>query len=608
METKPTATLAPLHPGLSFGQRLLRTGAAADVVLQALDEGLFEGVNLNAEVEGSPLSEHWVRKNPHAYSLASLAVDVGVDPRLDWPLETNPARIALELKKGWDARGAWFEHALIRLVKAGLDPLQRWNKAPGNLLEWAAENERPWLLRACLDALPEDQRRREVDRKLVVSDEDDEDVTLTLSRMHMAMKHATPLVAQVWFESGADLHQSNPAGETPIFYAASVRTLKWALEKGADASAVSFSGELPLEAWRRHVRDADEWQAMQAIGGTSRDQTLALMRSAVAKADLSALQKSYELLDDPAVTFKNGKTVLQHVAEVTLMVSSGYGRSRHKRVELNKMLRYLWTRTDLSVAQSWKGAQGMNGAQVAWVASMTGERVASNAASNVIKKVPFDRPRLADVTIWADGFFEEENDKETMGSLSNVRKWILGECSDGIRQKKLSLDELESALQALVDHARLPSVSSTEGVFFCNALIPVFVEMRDTNRVSDEQASRFMAIALKALGLQARTTKYGSSNRWTEEDYRQQAKDWSSSSTENQEAVPYLTALVFGMATMGVRPPREQLPSLVEDVFNRSEVQYHPDIRPVLPLLNQEILDMALDASAAVAAPPKSRL
>ena len=59
---------------------------------------------------------------------------------------------------------------------------------------------------------------------------------------------------------------------------------------------------------------------------------------------------------------------------------------------------------------------------------------------------------------------------------------------------------------------------------------------------------------------------------------------------------------------MGVRPPREQLPSLVEDVFNRSEVQYHPDIRPVLPLLNQEILDMSLDASAAVAAPPKSRL
>lgn len=117
-----------------------------------------------------------------------------------------------------------------------------------------------------------------------------------------------------------------------------------------------------------------------------------------------------------------------------------------------------------------------------------------------------------------------------------------------------------------------------------------------------------MAIALKALGLQARTTQYGSSNRWTEEDYRQQAKDWSSGSTENQEAVPYLTALVFGMATMGVRPPREQLPSLVEDVFSRSEVQYHPDIRPVLPLLNQEILDMSLDASAAVAAPPKSRL
>ena len=592
MEETTPPTLAPLRSGLSLGQRLLRTGAAPDVLLQAMDEGLFEGSDLNAVVDGSPLIEHWVRKKKHASSLASLAVGAGVDPSLDWPVVTRPDHVRLALKKGWESTGAWVEHALIRLVALGVDPLLLWGKAPGNLLEWAAEQEYPWLLKACLESLSPDQRRAEATRKLMEQDEDTEEY-LQLSRMHLAMKHPTPLVAQVWLENGADLHQANAAGETPIFYAASARTLTWALSQGADITNVSFSGQLPVEAWRAHVRDGEEWMAMQAVCGTSREQTLALVRSAVAKADLEALQKSYELLDDPSVTFKDGKTVLEYVAEQAMLSHDNFSRSRHKRVELNKMLRYLWTRTDLSTAKASGAGAEINGLQVAWVASMSGEKGAAHAAKNVSKKVSFEKPPLDAVVRWAHGFFTEEGDGSNQRCLNRIRVWVLDECRQN-SNKTVNVDEVERVITALVDHVRLPSVSSTEGVLLINAIIPVFVEIRDTNKVSDEQASRFMALALKAMGLQARVDQGSSSTRWTEKDYQDFFNDLDRTSFVNQQPVAHLTALVFGVAALGIRPPSESVQELIEEVFSRSEVQYHPDVRPVLPVLRQEILEQSL--------------
>ena len=98
----------------------------------------------------------------------------------------------------------------------------------------------------------------------------------------------------------------------------------------------------------------------------------------------------------------------------------------------------------------------------------------------------------------------------------------------------------------------------------------------------------------EAMGLQARVDQGSSSTRWTEKDYQDFFNDLDRTSFVNQQPVAHLTALVFGVAALGIRPPSESVPELIEEVFSRSEVQYHPDVRPVLPVLRQEILEQSL--------------
>lgn len=269
---------------LSLAQRMLATGAAPDLIVQAIDEGLFDGVDLNKTIETIPLSEMWARKTvlPSPMIYESFESKMGVIPDLDWPVDTDPSQIRTigERKEGdesWVNQAMevlWVEHAAIRLVKSGMDPLQPWsiNKKAWqthyeNLLDWASKTGRPWLLKTCLESLHSEVRTLEAKRSVYGPNSRKEEVIGT--RLHEAMNHHLPLVAEVWRQAGADIHARNSTGETPIFLARSCHAIEWALKHGANLGDISNEGAAPQDAWRKRAINVEEWSRMTKVAKLS---------------------------------------------------------------------------------------------------------------------------------------------------------------------------------------------------------------------------------------------------------------------------------------------------------------------------------------------------
>lgn len=596
METPSLSRLLPVHQELSLGQRLLFRGVHSDVLAQALEQGLMDRTDLNLVVDGSPLIEHWVRNRAYEISLTELAVKMGVEPRLDWPVATDPSQIEMPLKNGWRGAPGWAEWAIIRLVEKGLDPLARWQKAPGNLLEWAAERDHPWVLKACLEALSPEQRKEEVERKLVKELKyGNEELTMPANRLHFALGHETPLVAQVWHGFGVPLEEPTRHGETPIFFASSVSTLQWALSQGADPTVVNVDGQLPVEMWRHHTRDVEQWQAMQAYMGNSVDQSLGLIRTAVARSDLEALKKAFELINDPAVTFRDGKTVLEHVAEQALLANDGYGRTKYRRMELSKMLAFLWPRTDLTVAQASPRPHGLNGLQVAWLGSMLSSKGASRAATLATSKADFQSPDWAAVARWSRDFFEPATDRGVGRCETDVRFWVLEQCREEWKAKTPDLDKVLDAVESLLKHVDLSRVSLSESVCLVSALAFPVVKIRDTNQLTNEQTERVMGLVLRGMAVQAAADQNPSNTLWEPLDYQATFQDLMPDLEIRQDGIEHLAAMVVGLAGMGVRPSREEVVDMVDDLLSSSSVVCHPAVSPVLPAIRQEVLSHLWD-------------
>lgn len=590
--------VAPFRPGLAFGQRLLASASSPDVILQALDTGLLDGVDLNAIVEGKPLSEHWARRNVPHTGVTGLAEVLGVEPKLDWPVDTQPEAIALPFERGWDARAIWWEHAAVRLVQKGLDPLQPWTKDFANLLEYASERDHPWLLQACLAALPEDRRRLEARARRARPSEDD-DTTETLFRMHEALEKTTPLLAQVWWAHGADLQARDTCGETPIFRAGSAATLAWALSVGANPSDLSHSGQLPLEQWRRQVDDSDEWSRMQALTGTSSAQTLALLRSAVAKGDTLAFQKAWGLLDNPAATFENGQTVLGYVAEQALRGNDSTGRTRHWRVEVCKMLSHLWTRTDWAAAQASVALPPLNDLQVAWVASMAMERSAGIAAERALKRRPFALPSPADVLRWGHRAFDDDS-KETDRAWSMLRDWVSLGLRQGLDDNRISPEALLEATGELRDHHRKYAVSWSEPLYVANALLPVCVRARQGMALPDGVAGEAFAQTLEHLAMAVQFNDSTSSARWELEDFQEAVSDLGPSSSFRDHAIRALAVVALAWTDQGTRVPVDRFQGVLRQLEDAHAFR-HPDVRPLAPviaMLKEQAMEDGLPAAA----------
>ena len=588
------------HPELSFGQRLLYAGVRPDVLLQAIEEGLLDTVDLNSTVDERPLLERWVQRQGRPPSAADAIISEGFLPDLEWPVGAHPT--TLELPESIQKFGSlfWVEHTLIQLVRRGADPLQRWTKSPGSLLEWANETDRPWLLQACLNGLAPSQRLEESRRQLVDEVNGyEEDGVFTHSRLHHALQLSSPAVAQVWLNAGAALDATNSRQETPIFSASNRHTLRWAIDHGADVSSVRWDGVLPVEVWRQNARDAEEWVAMQALSGTSDTQTLGLIRSAIVKADFNGLEKAYERLNNPGATFSDGRTVIEHVAEMILRHNGNRGRDERPRVERSKIMRYLWTRTDFKVLQEHSHPGPLNGLEVAWLGSMLAERVASNAAQQVYKKQRFPQPSLEAVARWSETFFAQDGDMYERHSQAKLRVWVLKEVRERWDKGQLSVDEVTAAMSVLANETNVEVISADEARIACNALLPLFVLARDTNQLSHEQAGKVLTLLLKNMGLGARQElgRNPTATKWNQEAIKEMAEEVQQGSFARNEGLRHLVAFASHLSSLGVRPAEEDVPFLVEHVLDCSMVIHDPDVKPVLPVLKQELLSLVWEQS-----------
>lgn len=596
MENPSPSRLFPVHQELTLGQRLLFQGVPSDVLAQAIGQGLMDNTDLNLVVDDSPLIEHWLESRDYEIPLTELAVMMGVELRLEWPVATDPSQIEMPLKNGWDGTPAWGEWAIIRLIEKGLDPLARWKNSPGNLLEWATERDHPWVLKACLEALSPEQRKEEVERKLVKELEyGNEELTVQANRLHFAMGHETPLVAQVWHGYGAPLEEATRHGETPIFFASSVSTLQWALSQGADPTVVNADGNLPVEIWRHHTRDAEQWQAMQAYMGNSVDQSLGLIRAAVAQSDLEALKKAFELINDPAITFRDGKTVLEHVAEQALLANDGRGRTQYRRMELSKMLAFLWPRTDLTVAKASPRSHGLNGLQVAWLGSMLSSKGAVRAANLSTPKADFQTPDWAPVARWSRAFFEPETDREIATCEKAVRFWVLDQCCEEWQARNPDVDKVLDAVESLLKNVELSSVSLNESIKLARVLAFPVVKIRDTNQLTGEQTERVMGLVLRGMAVQAKADQHPSNSSWEPLDYQTSFQELMPHLGVHENGIEHLAAMAVGLAGMGVRPSREEVADMLDDLLSSSYVVYHPAVSPILPAIRQEVLSHLWD-------------
>ncbi|XP_059176245.1 putative ankyrin repeat protein RF_0381 [Physella acuta] len=66
------------------------------------------------------------------------------------------------------------------------------------------------------------------------------------SALHAAVKCCNFEIVSFLVENGANVTQSNNAGQTPLFYAGSLKTIKYLIEKGDEINRIDKSGEMAL--------------------------------------------------------------------------------------------------------------------------------------------------------------------------------------------------------------------------------------------------------------------------------------------------------------------------------------------------------------------------
>lgn len=576
-KAEPTP-LAPAAPGLAFPLRLLFSGAAPDLVLQAVDLGMFQGQDLNARIDAKPLVQHWVDKANPGVPGVEEAGACATPARLDWPVATDPTRIRLPQDGGWVGQSLWWEHAAIALVRAGVDPLAPWrHPRHANLLQWAHANNRPWLLDACLKALPPELRQREVQAR--VDDRDENPCT----RLHQAMGKRSPLLAQVWFGHGADLHARDGQGATPIFRAASAATLEWALSAGARATDVDDRGQLPSQAWRNQVEAAGEWAAMQSLVGMERARAAPLLQAAVAAGDVEAFMAAHGLLDDPSALMPDGRTVLGHVAAQALK-GNGDARARHSsswRASVGKMLRYLWSRTDFQAAQSQDPATHvLNDLQLAWVAGQAMEKAARSAARRALARTPFVLPGLAQVLRWADRQLDPDAETPLRRPRALLRAWVGRQVALQMAQGALGVDEILGIMAEFHATHHPKAVSYSLGSIEANVWAPLYARVRDgLVPMSDDKVDQvFAQVLLGACQAVAGEDVPGGSRATLAQVHQGRVRALAPDSHFGDGDLGPLAACVLAWSMLGGKPPpdaRQALRQAMED----SGIATHPDFQ-----------------------------
>lgn len=591
--------LAP-RPGLSIAQRMLATGAAPDLIVQAIDEGLFEGVDLNVMSDGVPLSEAWARST-ELFNLDNYATKLGTVPNLSWPVDKDPSQVELtdNVGKGWideAAESIWTEHAGIRLVGAGLDPLQPWanNEARGlshyhNLLDWASKTGRPWLLRACLASLASQDLEWERERTVHALDSRREQTLGT--RLHEAMRHSLPLVAEVWREYGADLNARNSIGETPVFLARSCQALEWALEHGASLADVSNEGLCPKDTWRAQAINEEEWMAMQKSANLSRGEVLALLGKTISNADFEGLKQSFDALDDTSLAvFSGGHTLIGHAAHELLLGNTTPSSRDRWRKSMNKILHFLWSRVDLEGAHANRKNPFLTDRDMAWTASMVAGGMAERAAKTAQKKHGFPSPSLENVLGWGQHVFSNMNVPSYSHPWARLRMWAIRTATR--RASDEAMDEVQVArlIQVLNDTAETGSLSFTEAFDTALLIVPSIVRHRDGGtQMAQETKNRLLAELIKTTcrtisGDEYTSSGLGSSEAHSISSFRRTVQMMKADSRLNDDRDNALASCITGLLDMGAVLPKGERKSLARSM-DETQMTEHPVFREIEPLL-----------------------
>lgn len=503
-----------LRPGLTLGQRLLATGAAPDVVLQAWEEGRLEPSELNHRWHGRPLVEHWIQEvNFHASVIQTMRDRVEIS--LDWPVDGDMSALRLPLPNAFAAEGFWFENALSRLVAAGLDPLAPWSEEAdhANLLEWANATERPWLLRTCLNVLPPALRQTQVDRPVPNPNLDWDDAhptgSPTASRLHVALSLESSHMAQVWHAAGADLEARTATGETPIFFTASVECLRWALSQGADIEAANVHSQRPVQSWRRFSRSAEEWSDMVGLVRATDVQKRGLLEDALDKADDNAIAQTLAQVDDPACRLNSGTPALVYLAhEVVKNLGMRNFSNSNRAAGWSKAMGMLWRRTVLAELQTNEppGPAQLTALEWANLATDFLKPIANQGRTNAAKKqgVTLPDPDPLRLLAWNASAWGSDPDPDYRRARDRVRGWAVDTLyRDAAKSPTLApaLAQQLMGLNALVDSASALTTDSQEA----SRVATVLGCWREADRIGERALSpvdrgRLLVTVVAALG------------------------------------------------------------------------------------------------------------
>ncbi len=333
---------------------LMESQVPADLVVRLWDEGHAPTVKeaeqaLPAWLSslGMGFSNPWTMPNVFAEP-PSLAWDLGQ------PLEVLPV---LAVEPGVRSR-LWLEHLLIRLLREGISPLLPMclpNSAkplapgtPPTLLDWAHNHGLTFVVKECLERLPPREVRSAV---LPVAWEREHGHA---DRIHHALAHANPLLAQAWKNAGADPLARDSRGRTALFFASDESSLDWALEQGLSMGDKDADGKLPFECWEERMYSADmdssAWNAMQlkarALTPQGDDHFAFLIQQACQNFSEEKVASLWESHPAPGV-LPGGRTAVGVVGEA--LFSLGL-RDSLSRTYANHLVAFLAKRTDWEAA------------------------------------------------------------------------------------------------------------------------------------------------------------------------------------------------------------------------------------------------------------------
>lgn len=246
---------------LPLFQHLLESKVAPDVLVRLWDAGIAP--SLDDLEKGVP---RWLRDVNQGSAWEGVSTS-GEEPSLDWDwggdLEAYPLEAVFNAV---DRAQLWREHALLRMVRSGLNPelplsSQPTNREPPTLLEWAHAKGMPFLVQECLSRVSAERRQALTNPATWGSE------SAVRDRVSYALSEGMPLLAQAWKNAGASVVAVDAEGRTPLFYCTDERSLRWALDQGLSLDHSDKQGLLPYSAWEERVGvgglDDDRWVAMQ---------------------------------------------------------------------------------------------------------------------------------------------------------------------------------------------------------------------------------------------------------------------------------------------------------------------------------------------------------